>query len=118
MITDLLDPMQKIWYIFMHNWFLVIGAVSLWGTFILLALIARRYELVFHRPTKWQYMLIAPSGILIYAVLLTLAYTQGKVIMPISQRWVAYIAFLMSGVLSLGGALQFMHLILPALKKG
>ncbi|OQY27888.1 MAG: hypothetical protein B6244_09055 [Candidatus Cloacimonetes bacterium 4572_55] len=112
-MLDILTETQQFWYITMHNLFLIMGAVFLWGTFIFLALIARRYEIVFHKPTKWQYMLIAPSGILLYVLLSAVAYGQEKLMMPNLQRWIGYSAFLLSGIFSMGGTLQFMHIIRP-----
>lgn len=116
-IQALTEP-QQFWFVTMHNWFLILGGLFLWATFVFLALIARKYEIVFHKPTKWQYMLIAPSGILLYVVLSAVSYSQARIIMTDFQRWVAYSAFLMSGLFSLGGALQFMQIVLPSLRKG
>ncbi len=117
-IFDVLDQSQRFWFIFMHNLFFITGAIFLWGTFIFLALIARRYEIVFHKQTRWQVMLIAPSGILIYVVLCAVAYSMAQVMMSTTQRWIAYSAFFLSGLFSMGGALQFLQLVLPSLKKG
>ncbi len=117
-LLDILTENQRFWYVTMHNWELIVGGLLLWGTFVFVALIARRYEMVLHKKTKWQYMLIAPSGILIYVLLSAVAYSQAKLMMPSFQRWIAYAAFLFSGLFSLGGALQFFQIIAPSLRRG
>lgn len=117
-ILDILTSEQRFWYITMHNWELILGGLLLWGTFVFLALIARRYEIVLHKSTKWQYMLIAPSGILIYVLLSAIAYSQAKIMMNSFQRWIAYSAFLFSGLFSLGGAIQFIQIIAPSFRRG
>ena len=117
-IQDVLTDTQRFWYIIIHNWMFITSGLLLWGTFVFVALIARRYELVLHKSTKWQYMLFAPSGILIFVLLTAIAYIQAKVIMSSFQRWIAYFAFLFSGLFSLGGIIQFLQIIAPSFKKG
>ena len=102
-LLDILTENQRFWYVTMHNWELIVGGLLLWGTFVFVALIARRY---------------APSGILIYVLLSAVAYSQAKLMMPSFQRWIAYAAFLFSGLFSLGGALQFFQIIAPSLRRG
>ena len=50
------------------NYLLVLGAVLLWLAFIVLGIIARRYEIVLGERTDWQFMVFAPTGILLFAL--------------------------------------------------
>jgi len=85
------------------NYVLVLGAVFLWIAFIVLGIIARRYEIVLSERTDWQFMMIAPTGILFFAVI-QLIYCGfiGKMMLPKGGiNYLAYGMFLVSGVLSL-----------------
>jgi hypothetical protein len=85
------------------NYILVLGAVFLWVAFIVLGIIARRYEIVLGERTDWQFMMIAPTGILFFAVIqLIYCGCGGKMMLPKGGiNYLAYGMFLVSGVLSL-----------------
>ena len=85
------------------NYVLVLGAVFLWIAFIVLGIIARRYEIVLGERTDWQFMMFAPTGILIFAVIqLIYCGLGGKMMLPKGGvNYLAYGLFLVSGVLSL-----------------
>jgi hypothetical protein len=91
------------------NYLLVLGAILLWLAFIILGIIARRYEIVLGEHTNWQFMIIAPTGILVFA-LIQLFYCGlgGKMMLPKGGiNYLAYILFLISGVLSLISNFRF-----------
>ncbi len=50
------------------NYLFVLGALLLWLAFIVLGIIARRYEIILGEKTDWQFMVVAPTGILCFAV--------------------------------------------------
>jgi hypothetical protein len=85
------------------NYILVLGAVFLWVAFIVLGIIARRYEIVLSERTDWQFMMIAPTGILFFAVIqLIYCGFGGTMMLPKGGiNYLAYGMFLVSGVLSL-----------------
>ncbi len=85
------------------NYVLVLGAVFLWVAFIVLGIIARRYEIVLGERTDWQFMMFAPTGILFFAVIqLIYCGLGGKMMLPKGGvNYLAYGLFLASGVLSL-----------------
>lgn len=84
------------------NYVLIIGAVFLWIAFIVLGVIARRYEIVLGERTDWQFMMIAPTGILFFAVIqLIYCGFGGTMMLPKGGiNYLAYGLFLISGVLS------------------
>ena len=85
------------------NYLLVLGAAVLWFAFIILGIIARRYEIALGERTDWQFMIIAPTGILAFAIIqLIYCGIGGKMMLPKgSMNYVAYALFLVSGSLSL-----------------
>jgi len=91
------------------NYLLVLGALLLWLAFIVLGIIARRYEIVLGERTNWQFMIFAPTGILIFAII-QLAYCGfgGKIMLPKQGvNYIAYSLFFVSGILSLLANLRF-----------
>ncbi len=115
MFQQLLYPDEYLWYVTITNLVSVAGSILLWVTCVLFGLIARKYELVLRKKTNWQFMIFAPSGILVYAVIQILAYSS-QVKLNVMQSWVAYGFFLLSGILSLLGALKFKQVVTPAKK--
>lgn len=93
------------------------GAILLWLSLILFSIIAKKYEIVLRKKTNWQFMIIAPSGILIFAIIKTYAaVVKGFLKMTIFQSWIAYGIFFLSGILSLAAAFKFYGVVKP--KKG
>jgi len=115
MFKQLLYPNEYLVYVTATNLVAVAGSVLLWVTCVLFGLIARKYELVLRKKTNWQFMIFAPSGILVYAVIQIVAYAS-QVKLNVLQSWLAYVFFLLSGALSLLGALKFKQVVTPAKK--
>ncbi len=84
------------------NYLLILGAAILWFAFVILGVIARRYELVLGEKTGWQFMMVAPTGILGFAVIqLIYCGILGNMMLPKGGvNYVAYLLFLISGSLS------------------
>jgi hypothetical protein len=97
----------------LNSWIMIIAAVFLWITFVLFGIIAKRYEKVLRKKTEWQFIIIAPSGILVYAILQLMSVFQGNLKMPVSTGRIAYSLFFLSGILSLLGALRFRKVVSP-----
>jgi hypothetical protein len=91
------------------NYLLVLGAVLLWLAFIFLGIIARRYEIVLGEKTNWQFMVFAPTGILVFAVIqLIFCGIGGKMMLPKGGvNYIAYGLFFLSGILSLFANFKF-----------
>lgn len=96
---------------------MISAAIFLWITFVILGIIARRFEYVLKKKTQWQFILAAPSGIIVYAILkFYSSVIYGKVKMAGIIEIIAYSLFFLSGVFSFIGALRFRKVISP--KKG
>lgn len=115
MFEQLLYPTEYLWYVTVTNLVAIAGSILLWITCVLFGLIARKYETVLRKKTDWQYMIFAPSGILVYAVIQIIAFSS-QVKLNVMQSWIAYTFFLLSGLLSLLGALKFKKVVTPAKK--
>jgi hypothetical protein len=97
----------------LSSWVMIVAAIFLWITFVLFGIIAKRYERVLRKRTEWQFIIVAPSGILIYAVLQLLSVFEGNLKMPVNTGRIAYSLFFLSGILSLLGALRFRRVVSP-----
>jgi len=115
MFKLLLYDNEFLWYVTVTNLVTIAGSILLWVTCVLFGLIARKYELVLRKKTDWQYMIFAPSGILVYAVIQIIAFAS-QVKLNVMQSWIAYAFFLVSGLLSLLGAMKFKKVVTPAKK--
>jgi hypothetical protein len=85
-------------------WVAVAGGLALWAAFLTLAVIARKFEGIFERRTRWAWMAAAPSGLVVYA-LLAVAGLGG--VDPDAARELSYWLLLASGVLCALGAGRF-----------
>jgi hypothetical protein len=115
MFKQLLYPGEYLWYVTVTNLVTILGSILLWVTCVLFGLIARKYEIVLRKKTDWQYMIFAPSGILVYAVIQIIAFAS-QVKLNVMQSWIAYAFFLLSGVLSFFGAMKFKKVVNPVKK--
>jgi hypothetical protein len=105
-----IDPAQYQTLVVIPNYLLVLGALLLWLAFIVLGIIARRYEIVLAERTRWQFMIFAPTGILLFAVIQFLyCGVGGKMMLPKGGiDYIAYGLFFLSGVLSLVANIRFL----------
>lgn len=104
-MTRLLSTGEYLTYITLTNYLAVLAGVSLWASFFLLGLIARRLERAFEVPTRWRLLVWAPSGILLYTVYTLVSAGGGAGTQAGSQleRQIAYGALLLSACLTLWG---------------
>ena len=98
-----IEPSKYQQLVVIPNYLLVLGAILLWFAFIVLGIIARRYEIVLGERTNWQFMVFAPTGILLFAIIqLVYCGIQGKMMLPKGGiNYLAYGLFMFSGILSL-----------------
>ncbi|UCG29899.1 MAG: hypothetical protein JSV53_10425 [candidate division WOR-3 bacterium] len=91
------------------NYLLILGAVVLWFAFVLLGIIARRYEIVLGERTDWQFMIVAPTGILAFAIFqFVWCGIAGNMMLPKGGvNYGAYLLFLVSGSMSLLANFRF-----------
>lgn len=92
----------------------IVGALILWLALLFISIIAKRYEQVLMKKTNWQFIMVAPSGILIYAVIQAYSMiVMGNLKMNDMQTWISYGFFMISGLLSLIGAYRFYNVVKP-----
>ncbi len=107
---------QNLWTF--KTWAAVFSALLLWLAFVLLGIAARNYQKVLRQTTEWQFLVIAPSGILIYAVIqAVLLVTAGKYRLVGTTGFIGYGLFLISAVITLIGTLRFYRVIKGKRKK-
>jgi hypothetical protein len=104
-----LEPARYQMLVVVPNYLLILGAVILWFAFVLLGIIARRYEIVLGERTNWQFMIGAPTGILAFAIFQFIyCGIGGNMMLPKGcTNYVAYLLFLLSGSLSLYANYRF-----------
>ncbi len=92
----------------------VAGAIILWLALVFIGIIAKRYEQVLMKKTNWQFIMIAPSGILLYAIIQAYSLMViGNLKMTDMQTWISYGFFVLSGLLSLIGSYKFYNVVKP-----
>jgi hypothetical protein len=96
----------------------VLSGILFWAGFLIFGFIARRYSSVFNKQTFYGLLMTAPSGILMYSVLLILKssmFVKSPELSNIIQI-TAYSFLGLSAVLCLIGILKFNRLIDELLK--
>lgn len=76
----------------------VIGGIILWLVFILIALIARRFQVLAEQKTYWEWLMVAPIGIVIYDVILGWNYFTEKNITSAPATWGSFGPLFLSGL--------------------
>ncbi len=74
----------------LSNWIGVISGLLLWGVFILIGVIAYRFERLRERRTYWQLLLLAPSGILFYTYIVAQGFASGRAALSDSEKWLSF----------------------------
>ncbi len=96
----------------------IIGALFLWLSLFFMGIIAYKYEKALKKKTNWLFIMLAPSGVLFYALIQ--AYSLiivGNIKMTANQTWLSYGLFFLSGLFSLLGAWQFKKAVSPKKRK-
>jgi len=76
----------------LFNTLTLAGSLLLWLAFLLLGVIARRYQIVFKKWTGWKALMTAPSGILIYVLFIVAQILPWKPDES-TQKTLEYIAY-------------------------
>ncbi|PKL90801.1 MAG: hypothetical protein CVV21_10995 [Candidatus Goldiibacteriota bacterium HGW-Goldbacteria-1] len=91
----------------------VAGGIFFWAGFIVFGMIARKYNVVFNKSTYYGLMMAAPSGILIYSVLLVFraaVFTKNSAVNSWIQMF-AYISLFISAALCVAAVMKFSRLL-------
>lgn len=77
-----------------------IGGILLWLAFVMVALIARRFQVLAEQKTFWEFLLAAPIGIFIYDLILIIAYSTNiaKGTLNDFQKWTSFPVLFLSGI--------------------
>jgi len=107
---------QQIWTL--KTWIAIIAAVLLWLSFVFLGLAARNFGKVLRKVTEWQFLIIAPSGIIIYAIIqASQLISEGKYRLTGTIGYIAYGLFFISSVITVIGIFRFYRILSPKKKK-
>jgi hypothetical protein len=74
----------------MTNWIGVISGLLVWAVFILIGIIAYRFERLRETRTYWQLLLLAPSGILFYTYIVAQGFASGRAALTDSEKWLSF----------------------------
>ncbi len=107
-----LEPSQEFLYIKLSNYILIGAIFLLWIGFLLLGNIARKFQVVLRMSTRWIFIMLAPTGIFIYGIIVLYATLLKQMVkMNISQTFISYGFFMLSGILTSIGIFQFFKVI-------
>ncbi|NWJ44974.1 MAG: hypothetical protein HXX08_03760 [Chloroflexi bacterium] len=75
----------------------IVGGLILFLVFVMIAVIARRFETLAQQRTYWQLLLLAPIGIMVYNVVTILAFiSRGS--LNDQDRWIGFTSLFISGI--------------------
>jgi hypothetical protein len=96
----------------------IISGLFFWAGFFIFGIIAYRYSKVFNKQTFYLFMMLAPSGILLYSILLIIKISvgQGNFGLNNAIQIAAYLFFALSAALTLISVVKFND-VLNALMK-
>jgi hypothetical protein len=76
----------------------VVGSLLLFLVFIMIGVIARRFETLAQQRTYWQLLLLAPIGLLIYSVVTIWAFVGPNGSLNESDRWWGFTSLFLTGI--------------------
>ncbi len=69
------------------NYVSLMAGFLLWGAFILIGLIAKRFEMLTGQRAYWSAMIVAPIGIVVYNSIQSYAFFTAGIMTPQQQLW-------------------------------
>ena len=90
------------------SWISLAGGLVLWAAFLEMALIAKKFEVVFGRHSRWEAMALAPSGLALYSLLAVVGLGG---LNQAAAREAAYWILFVSGLLCAWSARRFWLLL-------
>jgi hypothetical protein len=76
----------------------VVGSLLLFLVFIMIGVIARRFETLAQQRTWWQLLLLAPIGLLVYSIVTILAFVGPNGSLSEGDRWWGFTALFLTGI--------------------
>lgn len=108
-MSEMTAPGIEFMYMALPTIYLIVGSMLLYIAFMVNGVIAKRYQKMHNIDTKWEFMMLAPSGLLVYTILQFRAYMPGE--LSQTAEWVCCALILLSGVLCVVGELNFRKVI-------
>jgi len=109
MVVPALTALEQFIYVDLTNVLSVLGGLFLWFVFITFALVSKRYSNLFGAKTKWHFLFLAPSGLLIYALIQAYAYGLRGSMTP-TENLISYSLLTISGIMTIAAAEKFLDL--------
>jgi len=109
MAAPVLTALEQFIYVDLTNVLSVLGGLFLWFVFITFALVSKRYSSLFGAKTKWYFLLLAPTGLLIYTLVQAYGYGLRGSITEMEQLF-SYSLLTISGILTIAAAEEFLDL--------
>lgn len=81
---------QELFLGLVSNWVGVISGILLWAAFIIVGVIAYRFERLRETRTYWQLLLLAPSGILFYTYIVAQGFASGRAALTDDEKWLSF----------------------------
>jgi hypothetical protein len=89
---------------FLNEWTNVAGALGsllLWAAFVIIAIIAYRFQRLRDTNTYWQLLLLAPSGLLFYTIIVIIGFSQPGAALTNEQKWLSFPVLALSALFCL-----------------
>ncbi len=83
------------------NWAGGLSSLLLWAAFVIIAVIAYRFERLRDTRTYWQLLLLAPSGILFYTIIVSIGFSSGRTALNNDEKWLAFPVLALSALFCL-----------------
>jgi hypothetical protein len=116
-METILSSSENFLFITLAAWLAAAGGVLIWVGFAAMAMLSRRYERVFGKPTHWLFLWVAPAGLCAYLVMQTVAALHHENIGPLEQ-WIGYALLCGSAVLCFWGIWGFRRILTQLAKEG
>ncbi len=111
----ILTTTQYFIFVNLTSFIAILGGLTLWAGFILLGIIARRFEQAYGLATHWLFQMIAPAGVCAYLVMQAVASLRRENMGPL-ELWTGYTLLAWSAGMCLWGAYRF-HKILRQIER-
>ena len=109
MAAPTLTVLEQFIYVDLTNVLSVLGGLFFWFVFITFALVSKRYSNLFGAKTRWHFLFLAPTGLLIYTLIQAYAYGVRGSMTP-TENLISYSLLTISGILTIAAAEHFLEL--------
>lgn len=109
MAAPVITALEQFIYVDLTNVLSVLGGLFFWFVFITFALVSKRYSNLFGAKTRWHFLFLAPSGLLIYTLIQAYAYGLRGSMTPM-ENLISYSLLTVSGILTIVAAGKFLKL--------